>query len=102
MLLISMMSVWVSGPSSRLSGRMRRRVEGHPPSTRCQYSGWEVYWSQATTLHLLYSQSGQENVRGQEGKFILIHVDPPLFKNVRSISPDMGASTGQSSAARMA
>ena len=45
-LLTSMMSVSTLGPSRQLSGRMSRREEGAGPtnsSTRCQYSGWEVY-----------------------------------------------------------
>ena len=42
------------------SGRIRRRVEGASPtcfSTASQYSGSEVNWSQATTAHLVMSQS---------------------------------------------
>ena len=53
--LMSMMSISTWGPSRLLSGRMSRRAEGARPtrsSTRCQYSGREVYWSQATTAHL--------------------------------------------------
>ena len=71
-LLISMMSVSTLGPSRQLSGRISRRVEGDRPtysSTRCQYSGWEVYWSQATTLHLEYSQSlGRRMSAGRKGR----------------------------------
>ena len=55
-LLTSMMSVSTLGPSRQLSGRIRRRVDGAEPtssSPSCQYSGWEVYWSQATTDHLV-------------------------------------------------
>ena len=54
-LFTSMMSVSTLGPSRQLSGRISRRADGAAPtvsSTRCQYSGWEVYWSQATTAHL--------------------------------------------------
>ena len=50
--------------SSLLSGRMRRRVEGASPtywSTRSQYSGWVVYWSQAT-----HGPLGQAAVVGQQ------------------------------------
>ena len=59
LLLISIMSVSTLGPSRQLSGRISRRVEGARPtrsSTRCQYSGREVYWSQATTDHRVRSQ----------------------------------------------
>ncbi len=58
-LVTSMMSASTLGPSRELSGRIRWREEGAFPtklSTRCQYSGWEVYWSQATTAHLVRSQ----------------------------------------------
>ena len=70
-LLISVMSVSTLGPSKQLSGRMSRREEGAEPtrsSTRCQYSGWEVYWSQATTLHRDRSQPwGSRISAGRKG-----------------------------------
>ena len=70
-LLISMMSVSTLGPSRQLSGRISRRAEEAFPtrsSTRCQYSGWEVYWSQATTLHRDRSQFwGSRMSAGRKG-----------------------------------
>ena len=73
-LLISMMSVSTLGPSRQLSGRISRRAEGAEPtysSTRCQYSGWEVYWSQATTDHLAYSQlTGRRISAGEKGSAV--------------------------------
>ena len=71
-LFTSTMSVSTLGPSRQLSGRMSRRAEGAEPtysSTRCQYSGWEVYWSQATTAHLRYSQCwGSRISAGRKGR----------------------------------
>ena len=55
-----MAAIWpsTSGSFSFASGRISRRVEGASPtvsSTACQYSGWEVNWSQATTAHFVMS-----------------------------------------------
>ena len=71
-LVTSMISVSTLGPSRELSGRMRWRAEGALPtnrSTRCQYSGWEVYWSQATTAQRVRSQFwGSRMSAGPKGR----------------------------------
>ena len=71
-LVTSMMSVSTLGPSRELSGKIMWRVDGALPtkrSTRAQYSGCEVYWSQATTDHLVISQpAGSRISAGRKGR----------------------------------
>ena len=58
--LMSAMNSSTLGAFRLASGRMRRRVDGASPtvfSTRSQYSGSDVNWSQATTAHFSISTS---------------------------------------------
>mmetsp|Transcript_74166 Transcript_74166/g.191326 ORF Transcript_74166/g.191326 Transcript_74166/m.191326 type:complete len:447 (+) Transcript_74166:1105-2445(+) len=55
---MALMICWSLPLPRETSGKIKRSVEGASPtscSTSCQYLGWDVYWSQAMTHHLVGS-----------------------------------------------